>query len=89
MINDVDHSQPQPEKHFWTEDMQKEYEPVLTTEWAVRFKWPEGKLKKTIEATANPENNSIICFDCQKYYNNNCPCGGKGDAISCSYYDKI
>jgi hypothetical protein len=89
MINDVDHSQPQPEKHFWTEDMSKECESFHMPHFD-----PIGDLGDVgIEATANPKASKlkydIICFQCRKYYNDTCHCGGKGDAISCSYYDKF
>lgn len=86
MINDVDHNQPQPEKHFWTEDMSKEYE---------SFRMPHfdspGELGDVgIEATANPKasKQKIICFQCRKLLNGTCPYkNGIGNAITCSLFE--
>lgn len=88
MINDVDHNQPQPEKHFWTEDMSKEYESFRMPHFD-----PPGDLGDAgIKATANPKASKhqydIICFQCRKLHNGTCPYeNGIGNAITCSHFE--
>lgn len=94
MINDVDHNQPQPETHFWTEGTSKEYESFHEYElFRMPHFDPPGDLGDVgIEATANPKASKhqydIICFQCRKLHNGTCPYkDGVGNAITCSLFE--